>query len=165
MKGPSVERCRCTECRQWFNAAPSARGTQKVCSAGCRTKRRRKLARRRRWAQVQQARVEERERKRKSREKRPPKRGRVPETASVPASKAETKPARDPTAKPACHAPASLANPRDILGKVLECWDREIARSRATLERRITAMLRRSPPERGTARDRKGAPSRASLGA
>jgi hypothetical protein len=164
MRPPSAERCRCTECRQWFDAALSARGTQKVCSAECRIKRRRKLARRRRWAHVQEARVDERERKRDWRAKRRLAKDRAPGPSATPVTKPCTEPARDPPAEPVGHAPPSLANDREILGKVLECWDRESARSRATLARRITAILRRSSLEGGTARDAPGARSRAGLG-
>jgi hypothetical protein len=165
MKPSSAERRRCTECRQWFEAAPSARGTQKVCSAACRAKRQRKLARRRRRAHVQQARVEERERQRDSRAKRRAAPERAQDSAASAASLAVPEPGRDGPAAPAGHAPAMRAKSPDTLGKVLDFWDNEMARSRATLERRIAAILRRSAPETGTARDSPSALSRSSLGA
>jgi hypothetical protein len=50
------------------------------------------------------------------------------------------------------------------MGKVLNLWDRETARSRASLSREIRLILRGSRPSRETARDTTGALSRATLG-
>ena len=50
------------------------------------------------------------------------------------------------------------------MGKVLDVWDKEAARSRASLAREIGLILRGSRPLRGTARDRIEALSRATLG-
>jgi len=60
-------RCRCTECRRRFNASPAAEKKQRVCSRKCRASRRRKLARKRRREDIDNARAEERERKRQLR--------------------------------------------------------------------------------------------------
>jgi hypothetical protein len=162
-------RRRCTECRQWYEASLSARETQKVCGKECRNKRRRKLARRRRQERLQEARVEERERQHAWRAAR-----RRPGTvflesappASSPTASSEPSPAgeaRDGPRAPPCHAPPWSSKPREVLGKVLELWDSEMARSRATLERRMAGILRRIAREAGTARNGSGAPSRATL--
>jgi hypothetical protein len=157
-------RKRCTEWRQWYEAASSARDTQKVCSAECRWKRRRKLVRQRRWDRVLDARDEERERQRAFRARR---RAEVVSAAATP----EASPARPSSSHAvrdgpdeARHAPPSSANDREVLGKVLECWDREMARSRATLQRRIAGILQGSRASAGTAREGPAPLSRAPLG-
>ena len=62
-----------------------------------------------------------------------------------------------------CHAPPSAPNPLQFPLKVLEIWDRESARSRATLERILTEFPGTSGASSGT-RGVLGAPvSRASL--
>jgi hypothetical protein len=63
-------RARCTECRRRFEAAASARATQRVCGAACRALRDRKLARARRRRELEDARADERERQRTSRSRR-----------------------------------------------------------------------------------------------
>jgi hypothetical protein len=163
-------RKRCTECRQWYEAASSARDTQKVCGAACRQKRRRGMARQRRWAQLPQAREEERERQRSFRAAH---RAQTASAAATPtrtstemslAGASPSQAVRDGPGEAPRHAPPSSANGLEILGKVLECWDREMARSRATLQRRIAGILRRSPVAAGTARDGSAPLSRATLG-
>jgi hypothetical protein len=111
---------RCTECRACFRTASSAQKTQKVCSPWCRRRRRRRLARQRRSRRVQDYRVDERERQRRCRARR---RG-------------------SGAGPPGCHAPASASKSADLLEKVLESWDRAVAMSRASLERRMLAILR-----------------------
>lgn len=174
MKHRSAKRRRCTECRKWFQPAPSARDTQKTCSEPCRARRRCKQAQRRRWEHVQQARVDERERQRDCRRCR---RGQVsaqasgsptrptstPMPTSTPASTPPPEPAVTPPAPP-CHAPASVCNHRDLQGKLFEIVDREMARSRATLERRIGRILGGSARLGGTSKGGGHAPSRAGLG-
>ena len=153
MKGRGESRQRCSECRGWYHAAPSARATQKVCGPECRARRRRRLARDRRSRRVQDARVDERERQRQCRARRKDA-GKVTEGARTDTGP----PARDG------HAPASGDSSGEIMGKVLDLWDRETARSRATLSREIGLILRGSRSLHGTARDTTEAPSRASLG-
>ena len=106
---------RCTECRKTFKPARSAQGTQRVCGDVCRAVRARRLARARRCKAVDDARVDERMRQRASRESRA---------------------ARD------CHAGPStrtcLLSPREVRAIV----DRTLDRSRATLERDLSSVLR-----------------------
>jgi hypothetical protein len=154
-KPRGAERRRCTECREWYEAAPSARDTQKVCGAACRQKRRRKCARVRRGRELQQARVDERERQRDHRAERR-------RRAASPAP--PTSPAGLGRDGPTCHAPPSSAKHREILSKVLDLWDNEMARSRATLERRIRLVLAGAQRSPGTAEAGPGALSRATLG-
>lgn len=63
----------------------------------------------------------------------------------------------------ACHAPPSASKAADLLEKLLESWDRAAALSRATLTRKLPAVLRGLVPVAGTQRAGEGAPSRASL--
>jgi hypothetical protein len=58
-------RRRCCECRSWYVPSPSAVNTQRTCSRRCRLRRRAKQAKRRREADLLNARVDERERQRK----------------------------------------------------------------------------------------------------
>jgi hypothetical protein len=145
MRPRSVARKRCTECRRWFRPATSAVETQRACSAGCRKHRRRRLARSRRRRDVQDYRVEERERQRECRQRR--------------------REAAGPSAAAACHAPPSARKAVDVLEKLLESWDTAMALSRATLSRKLPAVLRGLVPAAGTAEAGAGALSRATLGA
>ncbi len=43
-----------------------------------------------------------------------------------------------------CHAPPSAPKPAEIKAEVLQSWDRAVALSRATLARRLPAILRGS---------------------
>ena len=153
MEARRESRQRCTECRHWYHAVPSAHSTQKVCGPECRARRRRRLARERRLEHVQDARVEERERQRQCRARR-----RNAGKAREGATEKTGPPVRDG------HAPPSNANYREVMGKVLDLWDKEVARSRASLAREIGVILRGSSPWRGTARDPIEALSRATLG-
>jgi len=155
-------RKRCTECRQWYEASSSARDTQRVCGEACRQMRRRKLARQRRQEHLLEARDEERERQRAHRAALWAQAASAAATETLPAA-VSSQPARDGPRGPARHAPPSSANHPEVLGKVLECWDREMARSRATLQRRIAGILRGSSPSAGTARDGSVPLSRATL--
>jgi hypothetical protein len=137
---------RCTECRAWFRTASSAQETQKVCGPQCRRRRRRRLARRRRSRRVQDYRVDERNRQRQCRERR---RG------------ATTPPLA--TGPPGCHAPASASKCADFVAKMLESWDRAVAMSRASLERRIPIILRDLASFSGTSEAVTAGLSRASL--
>lgn len=60
-------RRRCCECRSWYIPEPSAVGTQRTCSRKCRLRRRAKQEKRRREADLINARADERERQRKHR--------------------------------------------------------------------------------------------------
>jgi len=60
-------RRRCCECRSWYEPAASAAKFQKTCSKKCRLRRRGKQAKRRREADLANARADERERQRKHR--------------------------------------------------------------------------------------------------
>ena len=156
-------RKRCTECRRWYEASSSARDTQKVCGAACRLKRRGKLARQRRQEHLLEARDEERERQRAHRTAL---RARAASAAAMEMSPVvmPSQPARDGPREPARPAPPSSGNPPEVLGKVLECWDREMARSRATLARRIRLVLAGSSRSVGTTEAGSEARSRANLG-
>jgi len=126
--------------------ARSAAETQKTCSRECRRRRRRRLARQRRAQCVQDYRVDERERQRRSRARR----------------RAEA--AKSPPTGPPCHAPASDAKSAELAEKVLESWDRAVTLSRASLERRMPAILREFGVFSGQARAVTSALSRAGLG-
>lgn len=60
-------RRRCCECRLWYVPAPSAATTQKTCSQKCRLRRRAGQERKRRAADLANARADERERQRSHR--------------------------------------------------------------------------------------------------
>jgi len=133
---------RCSECRACFRAVSSAQETQKVCSPRCRCRRRRRLARKRRAQRVQDYRVDERERQRRSRARR---RG-------------------SGTGPPDCHAPPSASKSADLVEELLESWDRAVAMSRASLERRMPAILRDLATNSGNGEAVTGGLSRAGLG-
>jgi hypothetical protein len=88
-----------------------------VCGAECRAARDRKLARRRRQREVEDARADERERQRARRAKR--------STAS------------------GCHAPSSAPKPPISRGEIADFVDRAFALSRAKLVRDLRAGLGR----------------------
>jgi hypothetical protein len=115
----TTERKRCTECRGWYHAAPSALETQRVCGeAACKRARKRKQARARRSARLQDYRADERARQKECRERR---------------------------AK-GCHAPASDGKAALVAAGMLETWDEMVgglaALSRASLQRRIPRLAR-----------------------
>lgn len=115
-------RRRCTECRQMFTVAASARATQRVCGSVCRRARDRKLARQRRRRDRDEARADERARKRASRARR----------ADAAA-----------TATSGCHAPPSAPKLLWSRQEVAAFVDRALARSRATLVRDFRGVLGR----------------------
>lgn len=131
-------RCRCTECRRWFEPAASAAKLQRVCGAACRKARQRKLARARRAEALDAYREDEAFRQRKSREAR--------------------------KAGAGCHAPPSAPKYADIKRKVLDSWDKATAASRASLERRLPGIVRAILRADGTAQASDPAMSRATLG-
>jgi hypothetical protein len=126
-----------------------------VCGPRCRCKRRRRLARRRRGLAVQDYRVDERARQRECRARR--------RAAAAATRVGQTGPTT--TGPAACHAPASACNPADLITKVLEFWDRAVALSRASLERRMPVILRNLAASVGPTDAVTGSPSRAGLGA
>ena len=67
------------------------------------------------------------------------------------------------TAEAACHAPPSVSKAADVLEKLLESWDTAMALSRATLTRKLPAVLRGLVPAAGTGDAGAGAVSRATL--
>ena len=95
---------------------------------------------------MQDYRVDERERQRQCRERR---------------RRATTAPAA--TGPPGCHAPASASNCADLVEKMLESWDRAVAMSRASLERRMPMILRDLASFSGTSEAVTAGLSRASL--
>ena len=123
---------RCSECRKAFRPEVSATTTQRVCGSPCRSVRNRKLARIRRSQQLEEARTDERERQRACRER------------------------RDASSR---HAPASRDKAAKAQGEVADFVDRALARSRATLVREISGMIRGIKPSAGIERQL----SRASL--
>ena len=115
-----TERKRCTECRCWYHPASSAVETQRVCGeAACKRARKRKQARARRSARIQDHRADERERQRGCR---------------------AGQRARE------CHAPASVGKAALLKAGMLETWDEMVgclsALSRASLQRRIPRLVR-----------------------
>ena len=115
---------RCTECRRWFEPAPSARDHQRVCGEErCRDARRRKLARQRRAEALREHRADERDRQRRCRAKR---------------------------AQGGCHAPPSDGNSPDLLTEIGQIVDGALALSRATLRRQLPRIYARSKPSTWT---------------
>ena len=153
----SRPRHRCTECRGWFRPAPSAATTQQVCNAACRASRDRKLALVRRDRDLHAFRDDERQRQRECRARR--------KAAAATASPTATAASPGVTGPPvtARHAPPSAHDPLRFSGNLLDSWDREMARSRATLERILTAATAISGPSSGTRQARQSPMSRATL--
>ena len=89
--------------------------SQLVCGESCRLKRRRKLARRRREAELDRYRVEERQRQRECREA---------------------------LREAGCHAPPSSRNRRESRAKSVQLWNELIEVSRATFERQLRRIVR-----------------------
>ncbi len=154
-KDPECVR-RCTECRRRFAPEPSALATQKLCGdKACKASRRNALARARRLRDVQDYRVDERVRQRASRAQR------------AAASKSPAAPQSPPRAGPAvteCHVPPSTQNAQQITLQLLAEWDKAAAESRASLKRRVTAILARSASFAGQEGDVAAPVSRAGLG-
>ncbi len=130
-----TKRRRCTECRQWFTPAVTTGRRQKTCGPGCRLARRRKQARGRRVADLEEHRADERERQRKAREARRGERSAEP-----------------------CHAPASPRISAELLMKIHEIVDEAARLSRTGFEqaarrilRQIQALVDRAPAQDGTA--------------
>jgi hypothetical protein len=119
-----VTRRRCSECGCRFTPSPRARATQRVCGAGCRASRDRKLARARRRRDIDECRTDERERQRKSR-------GARTKTAGE---------AQEAEIQPPGHAPASASKPAESLKEIAHFVDRAFEVSRATLMRDLSRI-------------------------
>jgi len=118
MKAP--ERQRCTECRKWFVPHVACGERQRTCSRACRRGRRREQARRRRAARLDEARAEERARQRRCRARRRERAG--------------------ADAEPVSRAGLGV-KVAGIVERILEDWDEQSARSRASLRRQTTRIL------------------------
>ena len=105
----------------------SAVTSQKVCGAACRQRRNRKLARRRRRADLQDHRADDRERQRECRARRE---------------------------REVCHAPPSNEKAALLAAGMRDTWDEIVAEmaavSRATLSRRISRLARLCASPGGT---------------
>lgn len=115
------KRKRCRSCRKLFYPDACAQQNQKTCNRECRTKRRRRLAKRRRERNLQDYRVEERERQRKHRKER-----QVAQTVS----RADV---------PDEVSRSGLSVKPAVIGRViLKNWDKQARLSRAGLQRDLT---------------------------
>jgi len=108
---------RCTECRKTFAPAATARLHQRVCGEECRHRRRARLARRRRAADLEACREDECERQRKH---------------------------RDASVRGSCHEPASGRKSAELQGKLQQIVDRVVRLSRATFQREVRRIVRQS---------------------
>jgi hypothetical protein len=139
-----VVKIRCTACGKTVAAARTAGARQKVCGKQCRSKRKRKLARKRRQARVVEYRQDEARRKREQRARQ--------KAAGRPLTAGPERASRQGSEP--CHAPASAANMPDLGDKVdhvLDAfWQVSRARLREDIERMIlpTAGKRPMPPAR-----------------
>jgi len=129
---------RCTECRTWTPASPTAEGKQKVCCQACRKRRNRKLARKRRRCNLEECRQDERDRKRRSREVQ-----RTRKTEQMPGLRDERDPASW-TESRACHAPGSADNLAKVMAKVDQIMDEVWAMSRARFRRELARTSTKS---------------------
>ena len=148
MTDGSLDRHRCTECREWYRRAPSAATTQHVCSPACRLVRNGKLARARRSKDLRGFREDERRRQQECR-----------------AARRKTAAATGVTGPPVTpgHAQPSPPNPQQMQRKVLDAWDKQTAVSRATLARILAAITGGSGASDGTRHSAVRALSRATL--
>ncbi len=126
-----AHRIRCTECRQRVPASPTAGVRQKVCGESCRKLRNRKLARKRRRKNLEEARQDERDRKERSRKAR-----KAGTTAQMPGLTQAREPASW-TASRECHAPGSADNPAKVLAEIVRLMDKLRAMSRARFRRQL----------------------------
>ena len=126
---------RCTVCRRWYRPSTTAIPFQKTCSIECRWRRRRRLARARRERNLQDYRVDERVRQRASRRRRKKK-----SAAVAPTGTSETADVSRAGLQP------QIA---DLERFVRESVDKALERSRPTLVRQLTALLRDNPAKRG----------------
>jgi hypothetical protein len=123
---------RCSECRKRFTPVVSAVDHQLVCGEACRGRRRNRLARRRRYDDLDAHRVDERARQ-------------------------QTR--RDAVRVAGCHELASAANNPDLLRKVHQIVDKAASLSRATLRRDLARILREIGPKMDKAGGRHELPS------
>jgi hypothetical protein len=123
LNAKSSELKRCTVCRRWFHPSVKAVAFQKTCSDICRKMRRRRLARSRRERDLQNYRVDERARQRACRHRK--------KTTEAAGSDALSR-----TGLP--------TQAIDIYTVVRESVDTVLEKSRATLIRQLTALLKDS---------------------
>jgi hypothetical protein len=128
-----TSRQRCSECRQWYYPARSAKGSQVVCGESCRRVRRNRLARRRRAERLEEARLDERQRQRECRGRR---------RGSRAQSEARAGPGENTHEMTQCHAPASACKSSELRSELRIFWDTQARRSRATLERELGRIAR-----------------------
>ena len=120
---------RCTECRQWTPASPTAKGKQKVCCKACRDMRNCKLARKRRRENLEEYRLDERDRKQRSRDAQ---RARRTEQMLGLTGASE---AASQTVSRKCHALGSADNLANVMAKVDQILDEVWTMSRARFRR------------------------------
>ena len=124
-KNKRLPRRWCPSCRKQFRPHPSASHNQKTCSAACRLKRKRALARRRREQALAKHRLQERQRRQKlRRRRRQSSLSAEKRTRSVSASRATL--------------PAEVSALQEL---ILETWDKQVGRSRASLLVELRAKL------------------------
>lgn len=131
----ATKRKRCSQCRRWFTPPARLAKQQRVCSAGCRLKRRAKQARFRRSKKPQWYRQEERERKRRSRQVQRLARSEGEGQQAVTGEHVGT----DVSAG---HAPGRGPKRRESQRKFDDLWDRLLDVSRAGLEREVRNIAR-----------------------
>jgi hypothetical protein len=134
MPNSKIALLRCTVCRHRYRPSVTAITLQKTCSIACRRRRRRRLSRARREHNLQDYRVDERTRQRASRRRRKKK-------AAV--AQAETKESGDVSRA------GFQPQVADIEKFVRQSVDKALERSRPTLIRQLTALLRDNQANRG----------------
>lgn len=127
-----VAKQRCVECRCWYVRWVTAVDHQRTCGRGCRVRRRRKLARRRRLGELDAYQDDERVRSRKYRARRAE--ARVLEQGAQP---------RDGPADRTRHVPASDGNDSELRRKIRQVVNDAVDASRAGLERELARTVRR----------------------
>ena len=129
---------RCSECRLRFEPAATARTKQRVCGSACRNRRRARLARQRRRADLDGCRADERERQRQHRA-----RVRATSARAGPPSRASPSGPDEGSRAPICHEPASASKGSELQDELEEMVARMMRVSRATLEREMARFSRR----------------------
>jgi hypothetical protein len=133
---------RCHVCRARYEADCRTVATQKVCSAKCRAVWRRRQAKRRRVADLDEHRQAERVRQQNSRDRRRRALGPAPST---------TQRVTDPPPQRALSRAEWVVQPAVVMGKLLDSWDEAVRLSRAGLERDLARILGDNAPFLGKA--------------
>lgn len=139
-------------CRGWYQPDGCARAKQKTCSKECRRKRQRRLARKRRAADVQEHRVAERERQRRSRARRSEAEkdaGAGPSEKAPERCEAEARSTSVTADKEALSRAGLGPQAMEMVEEILNRWDREQELSRARLERELHEMTAHLRPMLG----------------